>query len=604
MSHSARSVSQEYHEFTKYSPEGLARNPRQLDWAQQPQPFKVYPGGVGTTLSLKPYLKPSAPSDPRDLEPWETSSDIDPTLTDSEFRLRRRIAQFLFFSYGVTMMIPYPDHPFYLRAAPSAGGLYPAEIYLIAKGGRGFSRGIYNYQVVEHSLVRFWDESQWDRLQSACFHAPIFDQADLALVITAVFFRSAWRYEDRAYRRICLDTGHLLGNVELAANLTGFRACLLGGFDDDQVESLLFLDGTAEGPLVVIPLVDLWQRQERGEPHDYQEARSKPGQPELYHTALPSARVTKIPADLQPGSWLPYLHQVSRLSIDPLTDATSDLKNFPGSSRSPESSESSDPSSNAETSGSSAESSAAASKADQGGSSGSSSHANESPQEQPRQDKYNFPFCLKVSVKAEPIVWGEHLQSLARSILERRSTRQYTGGDLELGDLIALLGFTYHPELYDLQGLDPQPDYFDLSLIETFVVANGVQGLETGCYYYAPQAQELRQIRFKNFRREVHYLCLGQDLGRDAAAVVFHTADLNVVVDRYGERAYRYLHLDAGHLGQRLNLAAIRLGLGVSGIGGFFDDQVNEVLGIPTDEAVLYVTTLGYPRSQNSMTNR
>lgn len=84
-------------------------------------------------------------------------------------------------------------------------------------------------------------------------------------------------------------------------------------------------------------------------------------------------------------------------------------------------------------------------------------------------------------------------------------------------------------------------------------------------------------------------------MGRDAAALVFHTADLGAAVSRYGDRAYRYLHMDAGQLGQRLNLAAIQLDLGVSGIGGFFDDQVNEVLGIPDDEAVLYVTTLGVP---------
>jgi SagB-type dehydrogenase family enzyme len=85
-------------------------------------------------------------------------------------------------------------------------------------------------------------------------------------------------------------------------------------------------------------------------------------------------------------------------------------------------------------------------------------------------------------------------------------------------------------------------------------------------------------------------------LGRDAAAVIFHTADLKKAVDKYGDRVYRYLHLDAGHLGQRLNLAAIRLNLGVSGIGGFFDDQVNDILGIPIDEAVVYITTLGRPR--------
>jgi SagB-type dehydrogenase family enzyme len=85
-------------------------------------------------------------------------------------------------------------------------------------------------------------------------------------------------------------------------------------------------------------------------------------------------------------------------------------------------------------------------------------------------------------------------------------------------------------------------------------------------------------------------------LGRDAAAVIFHTADLKKAVDKYGDRVYRYLHLDAGHLGQRLNLAAIHLNLGVSGVGGFFDNQVNDILGIPIDEAVVYITTLGRPR--------
>jgi SagB-type dehydrogenase family enzyme len=223
--------------------------------------------------------------------------------------------------------------------------------------------------------------------------------------------------------------------------------------------------------------------------------------------------------------------------------------------------------------------------------------AEEAPSSSPQAgDKYNFPFCLKITTHTEPIWWGDHLQDLARSILQRRSTREFSGEALQLGDLLSLLDFTYRPQHYQGQGLDPSPDYFDLSLIETFVVANGVAGLEAGCYYYAPHVEELRQIRFKNFRQEVHYLCLGQDLGRDAGAVVFHTADLHQAVTRYGERVYRYLHMDAGHLGQLLNLGAMRLGLGVSGIGGFFDDQVNEVLGIPTTEAVLYITTLGCRR--------
>jgi SagB-type dehydrogenase family enzyme len=210
-----------------------------------------------------------------------------------------------------------------------------------------------------------------------------------------------------------------------------------------------------------------------------------------------------------------------------------------------------------------------------------------------KSDKYNFPFCLKVPMAIRPIAWQENLE---RAILERRSTRHYTGAALKLEELQALFDFTYHPEHYIEQDFDAAPDYLAITGVQTFVAVVDVEGLEAGCYYYAPQAQELRQIRFKQFRQELHYLCLGQELGRDAAAIVFHTADLKAAIGEYGDRAYRYLHLDAGHLGQRLNIAAVQLGLGVSGIGGFFDDQVNQILSIPDDEAVLYVTTIGRPR--------
>ena len=76
---------------------------------------------------------------------------------------------------------------------------------------------------------------------------------------------------------------------------------------------------------------------------------------------------------------------------------------------------------------------------------------------------------------------------------------------------------------------------------------------------------------------------------------MIHTADLVAAVARYGNRAYRYLHLDAGHIGQRVNLGAIRARLGVSGIGGFFDNEVNALLGIPERELCVYITCLGKP---------
>ena len=496
------SIAEYYHERTKYDPQTIASKSKGLDWSQQPHPFKEYK--IGQTFDLKPYL--SRQTVPKKGDFW------------------RRISRILGCSYGLTAKIATMGSPLYLRSAPSAGGLYPAEVYLISRGTEFLPAGLYSYQGQSHSLLLFWESDVWTNLQSACFWNPVLENTDIAVVTSAIFYRSAWRYEDRAYRRIFLDTGHLLGNIELSASINDYRTHLIGGFNDIQMNELLYLDSEKESVMTVIPLADLLNIRQNL-PHST--------------TALPSATTTLYPK-IPEGELLNSLHRATIIATDEKIEATVTPSNW--------------------------------------------------------EDKYNFPFCLKVSVTSRPVNWGEDLIDLESTILKRRSTRAYSGASLSLDELRALLHFTYQPQDYAGQNLDPNPDYFALDLLETFIAVSAVTGLEEGCYYYAPKAQELRQIRFKNFRQELHYLCLGQDLGRDAAAVVFHTADLSKAVAKYGDRVYRYLHADAGHLGQRLNLAAIHLGLGVSGIGGFFDDQVNEVLGIPSDEAVIYITTLGRPK--------
>ncbi|MEM8544566.1 MAG: SagB/ThcOx family dehydrogenase [Cyanobacteria bacterium P01_H01_bin.119] len=510
------SIAQHYHERTKYTPEGLAHRGG-LDMAQQPLPYKTY--GVGTRVDLQPYL----------------SADLSRAAEDADAEVWwRRLSKLLIDSYGITARVDAGDRSsVYLRAAPSAGGLYPAELYLISRGTSLLPAGLYNYQVRTHSLLRFWSDHVWQSLQKACFWHPALEKTQLTLVVTAVFQRSAWRYEDRAYRRIFLDGGHLLGNLALAGALTDYRPHLIGGFADSALNQLLYLDEAKEGAIAVLALADLLkvdQNLSQG------------------CTALPSSTQLDYPA-IADGELLPYLHQAT--CIDPSVDYSglqSRLKTTPNLH-----------------------------------------------QQARAEDQYNFPFGLKVGMQAPPIHWGHGLEGLDQTLLRRRSTRQYSGATIGLSQLKQVLGFAYRPEAYRDQGIDADPDYFDLNLIETFVAVSGVAGLDEGCYYYAPHTQELRQVRFKNFRRELHYLCLQQSLGRDAAAVVFQTADLKRAVTRYGDRVYRYLHMDAGHLGQRLNVAAVQLSLGVSGIAGFFDHQVNEVLGIPAEAAVLYITTIGQP---------
>ncbi len=150
---------------------------------------------------------------------------------------------------------------------------------------------------------------------------------------------------------------------------------------------------------------------------------------------------------------------------------------------------------------------------------------------------------------------------LEYTILRRRSTRQLSGEGLTLRELSDMLAFAYRPDLITPE--DSLPRYFDSGMLETFVVVHDVSGLDPGVYYFAPRQMELRPIKKGIFRDETHHIALGQELARDAGCVMFHTADLVGALERYGNRAYRYLHLDAGHIGQRVNLGAIKLGLGV-----------------------------------------
>lgn len=168
------SLAQHYHERTKYAPESLAQQAAPLDFSRQPNPFKTYP--FGHSFSLKPFLEPAK----------ETAHPY-----------WRRLSRLLYCSYGITGVVPYPDQPLY-AGSPSAGGLYPAEIYLLTRNDTAIPAGIYNYQVKDHALVQVWQSYFWSALQAACLWHPALERTHIALIVTAVFYRSAWRYGDRA----------------------------------------------------------------------------------------------------------------------------------------------------------------------------------------------------------------------------------------------------------------------------------------------------------------------------------------------------------------------------------------------------------------------
>jgi SagB-type dehydrogenase family enzyme len=106
----------------------------------------------------------------------------------------------------------------------------------------------------------------------------------------------------------------------------------------------------------------------------------------------------------------------------------------------------------------------------------------------------------------------------------------------------------------------------------------------------------LELIRSGDQRVAAAGLSLGQDLAGNACVAFSMIADLDRAVRSHGDRGYRYVHFEAGAIGHRLYLAAEALGLGATGIGAFYDDDVHHYLGLTTAQRqVVYHFAIGYP---------
>jgi SagB-type dehydrogenase family enzyme len=111
-----------------------------------------------------------------------------------------------------------------------------------------------------------------------------------------------------------------------------------------------------------------------------------------------------------------------------------------------------------------------------------------------------------------------------------------------------------------------------------------------------PEHAELQKIKDGDQRLIASALSLGQDLAGNACLAFSMIGDFENAARLYGDRGYRYVHFEAGAIGQRMYLAAEALGLRATGIGAFFDEQVNQYLGLsPQQGQVVYHFAIGYP---------
>ncbi len=134
--------------------------------------------------------------------------------------------------------------------------------------------------------------------------------------------------------------------------------------------------------------------------------------------------------------------------------------------------------------------------------------------------------------------------------------------------------------------------------VETYIVANNVDGIPQGVYHYNVHDRCLEQLRRGDYRVTIARAALDQRIGYDANVVFAWTAVFERCKWKYSQRAYRYLYLDAGHIAQSVALAAVALGLGSCQIAALYDEEVNDLLGVDgIEESALYLTVVGDPAS-------
>ena len=482
---------------------------------------RVYLPLQNKPLAYKPYstLSPRVlPSDfsPLNVPALEAVSDtVRPDTASSEPDLTS-LAALLFYTAGRIRKRDFAGAgAVTFRAASSAGGLYPIEIYVVCGDLPGLEAGVYHFSPVDFALRCLRQGDYRPPLSRAAGGDPTVAAAPATLICSAVFWRSAWKYHARSYRYCFWDNGTMAANLLATATAIGVPARLLMGFVDDQVNQLVGIDGQREASLCLVPI-----------------GRSDhPPSPENM-APVPSLSVeTEAAGEEIEYPEMTHLHAASTLTTP------EEVAAWHGSLV------------------------------------------------QPSEPRVGSPYPLAPASPAS--------SPLGEVIRQRGSTRRFAREPMSFAHLSAILAHATTGISADF--LDPH----GASLLHLYLVVNAVQELPSGAYVFSPSDQTLDCLQTGNFREEAGHLCFEQALGADASAVVFFMADLEAVLQRFGNRGYRAVQLEAGAIGGKMYLCAYALGLGASGLT-FFDDEVTTFFAPHAEgKSAIFVVALGNTAPEN-----
>ena len=225
----------DYHERSKHRLNRYAPGPGQLDWANQPDPFRRYEGAARIELSLV--------ADGLEARFGDVRAGRLPA--PREFSLDS-IAALFELSLGISAWKAYGETSWALRCNPSSGNLHPTEGYLVTGAVASLAAGVYHYLSCDHVLER---RGAWD--------GPVALDGVL-LGLASITWREAWKYGLRAFRYCQHDCGHAVAALGYAAAALGWRSRLLVAPGDADVAALLGLERDPDGAEAEAPDCLLW----------------------------------------------------------------------------------------------------------------------------------------------------------------------------------------------------------------------------------------------------------------------------------------------------------------------------------------------------------
>lgn len=420
-----------YHASTKHSYNSVRTNPNRLSWEDQPSTYKNYPDS---------YKK--------------VKLDLD-----------KEEDNFLYHIAGLTVKRSYPSGEYYLRINPSAGALYPNELYFQVRGVEGKEDGVYHYEVSSSSLTLLQSISNDEGLEPYfCYRTAM---KGYLFLVSAIYYRSSWKYKDRAFRYCLLDAGHLLGSIEASALLKPHAVQMVYNIEREKLNRMFgfeerewFLAGCS----MAVPI----------------------------HGQEVSALEFE----------LPYVNGSRTFEKnDIIEEAYTETMQFENCKR------------------------------------------------QTRAAKFTY-----------------NTNKLKETIFTRRSQRGFNEGAITKGQFNYVMNIIHQPILSDCDE--------DVSV---YVVLNRVLDMPLGLY------KDGEYVKHGDFGKHAGYLSLEQySLSQQGAMAFFLTSKA---------KNYQALYQKAGIIGHRLYVAAQYMHIGCSGIGAYYDDEVNTF--VENDEMVLYALAIG-----------